>query len=87
MATSPYKASPNFNLPPRAWLSDFGYPRSSSPMLTEKGVLLISFDHTATMKNRAFSVVSPVVWNAIPLDVYAYTLRLYLNPSSTNLKL
>ena len=35
MAISPAKASPN--LPPRAMLSDFRYPRTSSPMLYGKG--------------------------------------------------
>src|SRR5688572_26309897 len=40
---------------------------------TEKGVLLVSFARTATMKNRAFSVVGPVVWNTLPLDLRLHT--------------
>jgi len=35
----------------------------------EKGVLLVPFARTATMQNRAFSVVGPVVWNGLPQEI------------------
>jgi hypothetical protein len=35
----------------------------------DKGVLLVPFARTATMKNRAFSVVGPVVWNSLPFEL------------------
>jgi len=53
---------------------------------TEKGVLLVSFARTATMKNRAYSVVGPVVWNALPLDLRLHTETLsesFLNELKT----
>jgi len=53
---------------------------------TEKGVLLVSFARTATMKNRAYSVVGPVVWNALPLDLRLHTETLsesFLNKLKT----
>src|SRR5678815_2408576 len=86
MAISPGKASSN--LPLRAMLYDFGYPRTSSPMLYGKGSSLgfVRSYGTATslyMKNRAVSVVGPVVWNTLPLDLRLHTET--LNPSSTNL--
>ena len=35
----------------------------------EKVVCLVSFACTPTMRNRAFSVVDPVLWNGLPLDL------------------
>src|SRR6218665_2746809 len=34
---------------------------------TEQGLLLVPFAHTATMQNRAFSVVGPSLWNGLSL--------------------
>ena len=34
----------------------------------EKGVLLVTFAHSATMQNRAFAVVGPMIWNGLPPD-------------------
>ena len=35
----------------------------------EKGVLLVPFARTATMQNRAFSVVGPKIWNGLPVEL------------------
>ena len=34
-----------------------------------KGVLTVPFARTYTMQSRAFSVVGPVVWNGLPLEL------------------
>ena len=34
-----------------------------------KGVLTVPFARTSTMQSRAFSVVGPVVWNGLPLEL------------------
>ena len=34
-----------------------------------KGVLSVLFARTSTMQSRAFSVVGPVVWNGLPLEL------------------
>ena len=37
--------------------------------LQRRGVFLVPFARTATMQNRAFSVVGPVVWNGLPQEI------------------
>ena len=39
------------------------------PTLSGKRVLLVPLARTATMRNRAFSVVDPVIWNGLPLEL------------------
>ena len=44
-----------------------GIPGRRSLRSTEHGLLLIQFAHTEIMQNSAFSVVSPSLWNGLPL--------------------
>src|SRR5678816_208206 len=84
MATSPAKASPNLLL--RAMLSDFGYLRTSSPMLYEKGSSLGFVRSYCNYEESSLFVVGSVVWNALPLDLRLHTETLsesFLNKLKT----
>ena len=46
-----------------------GAQGSRSLRSSGRGVLIVPFARTATMQNRAFSVVGPTVWNGLPLEL------------------
>jgi len=44
-----------------------GIPGRRHLRSTEQGLILVPFAHTATMQNRACSVVGPLLWNGLSL--------------------
>jgi len=61
-------------------------PGRRSLRSTEQGLLLVPFAHTATMQNRAFSVVGPSLWNGLSLALRLFH-RIVSNSFYTRLKL
>src|SRR6218665_983727 len=62
-----------------------GIPGRHSLRSTEQGLLLVAFAHTATMQNRAFSVVGPSLWNVLSLALRLFP-RIVSNSFYTHLK-
>src|SRR6218665_3525442 len=62
-----------------------GIPGRRSLRSTEQGLVLVPFAHTATMQNRAFSVVGLSLWNGLSLALRLFP-RIVSNSFYAHLK-